>query len=600
MASVENPNLELLTLIWLDKLANATTENRHIQEKLRGKINYLRIFDNSQDCEHYIRNVIDDKQEKLILIVSGRLGPEITERVHDLKQIVSIYVFCFDQQKNELWASKYKKIRGVIKYLPDLLNAIDRDQKSDEQKLNESIEILTTEDQILSLLLQIKLSLRDKRDFLDICSKEYLNNTIEMNNINDFEHLYIPSNALDYFFNETFLYRLLMKSLHTFNIKLLYLLRFFLQDIDRQLQIQSKINGKIYRGQLMTTIQVEFLTQIIEKQFIRFNTLFIGNLNQEQVRQSLQKSYVENNLQKVLFEIEDKYQIGRQYKQYCIFPITTTFRITSVQLEQRIWIVQITVCNNSNQFRSKKERTPLDLAHYLRETNQLNHSEKLYELFLTQYPSLKAECYDGLGRIAQDKGHYDVSLSFYLKSLQTISLKKRSNCLNNIACAYDYLGQYEEAIQFYSEALSLMKTDLEQSMCLNNMGITYANDNQFEQAFKCFQRSLTLRKPILVENHPDTGICHTNLGVVYATLAQFDYALENYNLALKAFASNKFYDISRAIVYQNIAQIHQQNNQIDQALKLYQNAHTIFQKFRPIDHPNLLYIQQQIDQIKKH
>ena len=110
MASAEHPNLELLTLVWIDYLADATQENREVQTRLRTKINYLRTFDNCQDGEHYIRNVIDDKQEKIVLIVSGRLGPDMTQRVHDLKQVVSIYVYCLNKEANEEWAKKYKKV----------------------------------------------------------------------------------------------------------------------------------------------------------------------------------------------------------------------------------------------------------------------------------------------------------------------------------------------------------------------------------------------------------------------------------------------------------------------------------------------------------
>ncbi|CAF1053394.1 unnamed protein product [Adineta ricciae] len=600
MTSTEHRNnLELLTLIWLDYLADATQENREVQARLRTKINYLRTFDNCQDCEHYIRNVIDDKQEKIVLIVSGRLGPDMTQRVHDLKQVVSIYVYCLNKEANEQWAKKYKKIRSVIVRLADLLYEIDRDQKSEEQKLNESIEISTNEDYSLPLLLRTKLSLKDRRDFVKFCSKEYDDNESQMEKVRDYEHLYSSSSALDYFFNETLLYRLLLKSLHTFNIKLLYFLRFFLQDIEKQLESLPTISGKVYRGQLMTTAQVDSLSQTVESEFIQFNTYFIASSNQEHIRQSLQTA-ADNYLQRVIFEIDDKNHVGKQYKQFSMFPITTTFRVTSVRLEQRIWIVQMTAHNDIHDSRLKEEIDPIQLAQYFREMNRLDQAEILFELIQTQHPSLTAECYDGLGRIAQDRGHYDISLSFYLKSLQTISSKNRTQCLNNIACAYDYLEQYGEAIQFYAEALDLMKTGLERSTCLNNMGVTYAKENEIQQALDCFQRALTLRRASLVENHPEIGICYANLGMIYVTRAQYDDALEHYNLALRSFSSNKFCDIPQAIVCQNMASIYYHKNQIDQALKYYQTAQKIFRQLRSADHPNLLYIQQQIEQIMQN
>ncbi|CAF3984169.1 unnamed protein product [Rotaria sordida] len=596
MSSSNNPNLELITLIWLDNMVDATQGNREIQDKLRSIVNYLRTFDNCKQCEDYIRSTIDDKQDKIILIVSGRLGQDIIEHIHDLKQVISIFVYCFDKEKNELWAKKYKKVRSVIVELNDLLKEIDIDCKSDEQKLNESIELKIHNDEIILLLLQINSSLIDKKYLLNICLKFYENNISELENIREFEHLYSSLNALEWFFNETFLYRLLIKSLHIFNIEILFLLRFFLQDIDQQLRNCTIVSERVYRGQLMTIDQIDFIQQSINDKYFRFNSFIIAHRNPEQVFKSLQNSSNTNDLHRVLFDI-DSNQIGKQYKQYIIFPITTYFRIVSIHFEQRIWIVKIIVFN-SNKSIEKKDKNPFQLAHLLRHIGQLDQSEKLFYLLLNQYPLLNSQSYDGLGRIAQDKGLYDVSLNFYLKSLEIVPFKNRAHCLNNIGCAYDYLEQYDNALQYYSEALSLMKDDINQAMCLSNMGITYAKNDNYQQALGCFEQSLSIRDKTLSKNHPDIGISHTNLGVAYSSIGEFDIALNHFNLALKSFSSNNS-DIYRAIVYQNMAKIFQEKNQFDQALKFYKNAENIFRLCRPIDHPNLLHVQQQINQLKQ-
>ena len=77
---------------------------------LRGIINSLLTFDNCQSCEHFIKHQINDREEKIVLIVSGQLGQEIIENIHQLKQIISIFVFCGNKQRNELWAKNYPKV----------------------------------------------------------------------------------------------------------------------------------------------------------------------------------------------------------------------------------------------------------------------------------------------------------------------------------------------------------------------------------------------------------------------------------------------------------------------------------------------------------
>jgi hypothetical protein len=91
--SSNDKNLELLTLIWLDKFVDATQENREIQDKLRSIINNLVVFDNCQSCEYYLKHQINDQQNKIILIVSGQLGREIIQNIYQLRQIISILVF---------------------------------------------------------------------------------------------------------------------------------------------------------------------------------------------------------------------------------------------------------------------------------------------------------------------------------------------------------------------------------------------------------------------------------------------------------------------------------------------------------------------------
>ena len=109
LMSSNEENLELLSIVWLDKFGDATQENREIEEKLRSIINSVRVFDNCPSCLNYLQNRIDHL-EKIILIVSGQLGQEILDQVHHLTQIISIFVFCGNKPKYQQWAQNYSKV----------------------------------------------------------------------------------------------------------------------------------------------------------------------------------------------------------------------------------------------------------------------------------------------------------------------------------------------------------------------------------------------------------------------------------------------------------------------------------------------------------
>jgi hypothetical protein len=60
--------------------------------------------------------------------------------------------------------------------------------------------------------------------------------------------------------------------------------------------------------------------------------------------------------------------------------------------------------------------------------------ERIFNRLLSQYPVDNSEFYDGLARVAQDKGLYKTSLNLYEKSLETISSEKYPHSLNNLGC----------------------------------------------------------------------------------------------------------------------------------------------------------------------
>jgi hypothetical protein len=116
-----NDNLETFSLLWLDAFVHKSKENVDAQQRLRSIINHLKIFDDIQQCEEYIRQMSHD--DRLVLISSGRLGQELVPRIHQLRHVFSIYVYCMDKVRNEMWAKNFRKVITIsvlifIKYTP--------------------------------------------------------------------------------------------------------------------------------------------------------------------------------------------------------------------------------------------------------------------------------------------------------------------------------------------------------------------------------------------------------------------------------------------------------------------------------------------------
>jgi hypothetical protein len=105
----EDNDRPIYPLVWLDSSVNTSQENLDGQKSIQSSIDRLKTFDNVNKCEEYIRSISQD--ERIILIVSGRLGREITPRIHQLRQISTIYVYCLDKSANKQWAEQYKKVK---------------------------------------------------------------------------------------------------------------------------------------------------------------------------------------------------------------------------------------------------------------------------------------------------------------------------------------------------------------------------------------------------------------------------------------------------------------------------------------------------------
>jgi hypothetical protein len=96
----KNDNYEAFSLVWLDTQANNQLEYIIFQEKLRNMIQCLKIFENIDQCEQYLR--LTTSYDRISLIINSQFAEELIPRIHSLRQILSIYISTNqDQERNE-------------------------------------------------------------------------------------------------------------------------------------------------------------------------------------------------------------------------------------------------------------------------------------------------------------------------------------------------------------------------------------------------------------------------------------------------------------------------------------------------------------------
>ncbi|CAF0900291.1 unnamed protein product [Didymodactylos carnosus] len=254
-------NFEDFVVVWLDANISITNDNKQAFAQLRKIVNRLETFNSTDECVDYITDI---KDEKVFLIVSDSFGEQIIPRVHELQQIASIYVFCFNREHLEQWIQSFKIVAGVYADITPLCEQLQKDRRTAANDLLgiQAVSSISTSFPgkigvavriIKSLLSTSKLSFiyaqllneillefsnteRSKKEMIDFCREQYSDNEDELHVISEFETSYVSENAIWWYKKECFLYRLINKALRTQDVDTLYNLKYYIQDLHKQIE----------------------------------------------------------------------------------------------------------------------------------------------------------------------------------------------------------------------------------------------------------------------------------------------------------------------------------------------------------------------------
>lgn len=322
-------------------------------------------------------------------------------------------------------------MRGVIVQLDKLIHQIQTDQSQRESsKADEAFQIntfmtdknnvgrSTTEingqfiyhQLLIDCLMRMESSTADeKSEFIALCKRQYKGNNNKLAIVNEFERKYSPDSAIRWYTKQTFLYKLLNKALRVPNIDLLYLFRFFIVDLGKQLsknQCSSPVH--VYRAQAMSKEEISRL-QKCEGAYISFNSFLSTSLERQAAIVFLNTFVQSQDLQRVLFEIDADPQLENiqpfseisslseiPSESEVLFMMGSIFQLRQMKRESNeIWTIRMTLCS-ANNLRSQKlfqhisteldhgGTTPLRFGHILRRMGELNDAEKYYHRYLNR------------------------------------------------------------------------------------------------------------------------------------------------------------------------------------------------------------------------
>ncbi len=489
---------------------------------------------------------------------------------------------------------------------------------------------------LIACLLRMKTSRTDKKEFVLQCREFYKGNDKVLKLVNEFEEEYASEYSLWWYTRETFLYRILNKALRIQNIDLLFLVRFYIRDVEQQLhQRRYLLPIRVYRGQLMSYEELNILKDSKDK-LISMSSFLSTTFNSQLALMYLASSTNDNTLERVLFEIDaDPNLIGvkpfADLSKISCFPeeeevlmmLGSVFRLKNIRLdENQIWHIEMKLCSDhdcdlqaifdhmKNQYGPMNTRLLL-FATVLIDMANFDDAEKYLSRLLKQLPSHHRDipkCYHALGKVSCEKGNYDLSLFYLDKALEILQTSDPNDSriayiYNNIGEVHQNKGDVKRALKSYEKALNIFRqtfTDDDENIawCYNNLGIIYQKQKHYFKARDYLIKALNIKRKLLPPQHPCLSNTYNNLGNVYYYLQEYDQALEKYQLSHEIFQKSltpRHPSIARTL--KNIGLAYEAKCDFIEAKKNYEQALVIQQCILSASHPDLIETKKDIARV---
>lgn len=480
---------------------------------------------------------------------------------------------------------------------------------------------------LIDVLLRLQSSSTDRKDFLAFCQANYADNRYELEIVEEFETNYSSHRAIWWYTRESLVYRVLNKALRTNDIDVLFLMRFFIQDIENQLRSnQYSSSIRVYRSQLISKTELDLLRNSIG-QLICMNSFLSTSLNRQRALAFLQSS---KDYQSILFIIDADPSLKgiRSFSQITeqsyfpeedeiLFMVGTIFHLVAIDHDENdLWIIRMNLCSNEqhqlnevfNYMRKEygdNQTNLLSFGKLLWTMGKYSQAEKYFRQLLNQLSEndpLRSYCYRALGNVTDDQGNYDESLVWHFKAIDLMEKNDPmlAESYNSIACVYDHQDDWRQALKFYKKALNRSKEiygdeHLTIAVCLNNIACIYAEQGENTRALEYYERVLDIRKKFLPVNHADLGASYNNIGEIYRRMHRYESAIEYLNIAKDIYHLSVRSDHpDQAEVLMNLGLVYQSQGDRQRALDYFTNSSTIYHQVLPSHHPSV----RKIDQLK--
>ena len=370
------------------------------------------------------------------------------------------------------------------------------------------------------------------------CQQYYRDNRRILNDIERFRKEYHPDQCIQWYTKDSFVYKLINKALRTEDIEQLYLFRFYIADLSRQLAIQSRMmktkseeKMKLYRGTVVNTVELEILQSKVGQLFAA-NGYWSASRSRSSALTFAKKCIHGSDLVTVLYEIECdladeddsivfadiSYWSEFSTEEEVLFDAGSIFRNDAITKKMEddgddLYIIEV-----------RASREGRELARKYIEPNRIQMKEEGPRLMLCTL----------LRRI----GNHQKSLEFLQHLLKNPADEKLVYIHNRIGKTLRDAKRYRDALRHFKEAfqLSLNSNPPENvyaAYVLHNQGVIYTKQKNYQKALKYYQDAVTILDNEIGDHSARLAQFYNSIGRIYRFQGHLDKALEYQRAALQ-------------------------------------------------------------------
>jgi tetratricopeptide (TPR) repeat protein len=555
---VKSPRfVENIILIWLDSSLEKMTEStQKMVNQVRRVTNIVQTFSDSDKCVEFIQSIRD---QKIFIVVSGSLGPQLLPRIENFSQVHSVYVFCGNKAKHQLWTKDYRQIKSLHIQMKDLCETLRRDIRQYDNsitpisilpsgpivELNEANREFICLQVIKSILLGIQSDKKFRKEFISYYRQFYLNNEQQLTIIDTFEENYQVHSPNWWYTRKCFIYSMLRKAFLFQDIEIIYKASFFIRDLHRDIKkayLQTHNHQyrsiSVYRATGITSAQYKNI-EANQGGLLSINDFFISTLERTIALKFANILRTKSDTIGIIFKFD-------------IDPSTST-------------IPYIALTNLS--YLSDTEGEILFSMNTIFRIDQISKvHERLYEITLT--PASKD--HESIKSLIDYMQETTTGLSGWYK-------------LGRVMVEINQYQQVESIYKYMSETTDAQHWE-ERAFLQHELGYIADLKNDLTASVQHYKQSIDIYLTYLPATHPSLLSTYVNLATVLKKQGDLRGALEQYNYALKTEIPD---DPNVVVQYNNIAKVLQQQGKMSEAQQTYDKAVKILLTDFPSAHPVL-------------